>query len=623
MNNHSENAERGTRIDERKDNFFSFRIPHSAFIISLLLLFFTTGAGLAQQSQTVDASASTSEAGAITGHVTSDDGRPVPGAAVRVIRAYAPVPNGGTAVSTDEEGNFSATGLASGLYNVIAYAPGYVNAPAAAITPGEIGLYRPGDAVNIRLVKGGVITGSVRDANNEPVIAVVMRAFRVKDENGRPTSALSNYFQFRITDDRGVYRIYGLSPGTYIVSAGGSLGFYIGLNGYDTDAPTYYPSSTRDTAAEVPVRAGDEATGIDIRYRGDHGHAISGTINAPSSEQGLIYAINLTLRRASNGAVESNSFITPGSKPTFAIQGISDGTYDLTAQQVSVSSGSTSVSAPRRITVKGMDVTGVELTLTPLGSIAGRATLDPAPDKEECRDKRPATLVETLINARRTEKVEADAQPLMPFTQGGGSVPNEQGEFKIRNLNAGTYRLMSRLPLDRWYIRSVLLRSAPTAPRTTISTAPSKSPTAPSLITLRAGENFAGATVAIAQDGATLRGRIETAKDGAEAPPLPADLKVFLVPAEKERVDDVLRYAEVKPAADGKFTAKNLAPGRYLVIARPVTEESSPERVYPPLVWDSDFRAKLRHDAEAANASVELQPCQRAVDYVLKYPGTK
>ena len=629
MNNRLVSDECGMMNDELKPKAFlsAFIIHHSSFIIFLfLLLIFTASVGLAQETMTptVGTSAATSGSGAITGRVTSDDGRTLSGAAVQIFRAYASVPGPPTSISTDDEGNFSASSLAPGLYNVTATVPGYVSVPGPTTSTGESGLYKPGDTVNIRLVKGGVITGTVRDSSNEPVVAVLVRATRVRDDRGRPTSVLSNYYLFRMTDDRGVYRIYGLAPGTYIVSAGGSLGFYMGVNGYDTDAPTYYPSSTRDTAAEVPVHAGDEANNIDIRYRGDHGHTISGTINAPSSEQGLtISAINLSLRHASSGAIELNSFVMPGAKPTFALQGVGDGTYDLTAQQVS-GSGMSAVSTPRRITVKGMDVTGVELTLTPLGSMSGRATLEPAPTKEGCTDKRPATLIETLINARSSEKSQGEAPPLLSFGQNGGSALTNDGEFTIRNLIAGIYRLTARLPADRWYIRSILLRNAP-APRTSTAPAPSKSAatTAPSIITLRAGENFTGASLSIAQDGATVRGRIETAKEGAEAASIPSDLKIFLVPSEKERADDVLRYAEVKPDGNGQFTIKNLAPGRYWIIARPVTEDPSPERTPPPLAWDADARAKLRHDAEAANVALELQPCQRVIDYVLRYSGAK
>jgi len=108
---------------------------------------------------------------------------------------------------------------------------------------------------------------------------VTVRAFHVRDENGKPTAG-SGTIGERMTDDRGVYRMYGLLPGTYIVSAGGMTRFFggYGTGAHDQDAPTYAPSATRDTAQEVVVRSGDEAT-ADIQYRGEPGHAISGTVS--------------------------------------------------------------------------------------------------------------------------------------------------------------------------------------------------------------------------------------------------------------------------------------------------------------------------------------------------------
>ena len=94
-----------------------------------------------------------------------------------------------------------------------------------------------------------------------------------------------------MTDDRGVYRMYGLLPGTYIVSAGGMTRFFggYGTTAHDQDAPTYAPSATRDTAQEVVVRSGEEAT-ADIQYRGEPGHAISGTVlGFPPAQGGMSY----------------------------------------------------------------------------------------------------------------------------------------------------------------------------------------------------------------------------------------------------------------------------------------------------------------------------------------------
>jgi hypothetical protein len=104
-----------------------------------------------------------------------------------------------------------------------------------------------------------------------------VRAFRVRDENGKPVDG-GSAFNERLTDDRGSYRIYSLLPGTYIVSAGGASRFFGGFTtGYDQDAPTFAPSSTRDGAMELQVRSGEEVN-ADIQYRAEPGHAISGTV---------------------------------------------------------------------------------------------------------------------------------------------------------------------------------------------------------------------------------------------------------------------------------------------------------------------------------------------------------
>jgi protocatechuate 3,4-dioxygenase beta subunit len=607
-------------------------IKKHLFLLLLLLICtpHTTKAQETQQPGATEARATSPSGGSIGGRITSEDGQPLASATVYVYRVFASGTGQAQPLSTDEEGKFQATNLSQGLYSVSAVAPGLISQPDTLTGTGEARYYRVGDTVNLTLIKGGVITGTVRDANGEPLVAVPVNVLRVRDGNGRALTynAINVSFgQSRMTDDRGIYRIYGLTPGAYLVSAGRSLGFSSGINAYEGDAPTYYPSSTRDTAAEVPVRGGEEATNIDIRYRGERGHTISGTISGTSSDTGISYGISLTLRQTSNGAYELNSFVAPNVKPAFSMQGVADGVYDLIAQQGS-STGNAVVSNPRRITVKGADVTGVELTLIPLGSIAGRATLEPAQKKEGCQaDARPATLVETLINARRAEKSQAETSPLIPFYLGGGGALTEQGEFTIRNVGAGSYRLSARLPTDFWYVRSVAvpgtMPARTPAPPPASKAAETKSAATLSLINLKAGENLAGVTVNIAQDGATLRGRMTAAAENADAAGVPSNLKVYLVPAERERAEDLLRYAEVKPNDDGTFSFANLAPGRYWLIARPFIEDESPDHIPRPLAWDTDARAKLRREAEAQNTTVELSPCKRVTDQILRYAASK
>jgi len=598
--------------------------PRALLLICLLICVMNTS--MAQEVVTTQAPAqgdtragAASATGSITGRVVSEDGRPLPDALIFMTRAFARGPGSPLTATTDSEGKFRVTGLEAGLYVVNTRVPGYTTAESLTDVT-KINYYRVGDSVNLTLVKGGVITGTVRDANGDPVVAVPVRAMRVRDGQGRPVTAqFSGFTPERMTDDRGVYRIYGLLPGAYVVSAGGSQRL-IFTNGYDGDAPTFFPSSTRDTASEVPVRTGEEAPSIDIRYRGERGHTVSGTVSG-FIETKTPSGVSITLRHAGSGGFEGTTFVMQNMKPSFAFNGVSDGVYEVAAQQWG-GLGDSAASIPRRVTIKGADVTGLDLVLSPLASINGRVLLE-APPKESCDEGRGGTILETAIHARRDEKNQTEDTARLPFFSAGGDVPTDQGEFTIRNLIAGSYRLSLRLPSDAWYVRSISLPNAaatpPAAP--TKSAQPKSAPVASSLITLQTGARFTNVIVQIAQDAASLRGRVTApASEGAaDAASLPANLRVYLVPVERERAEDVLRYSEAPMMSDGAFTFQNLAPGRYWLVARLAPESESIDRTPRPLAWDADTRAKLRREAETANNTIELKSCQRAANYELRY----
>lgn len=595
----------------------------------ICLLAFTQGAPSAQETTTAAAPSSAAEArtaapatGVITGRVVSEDGRPLAETVVFLNKAFARGPGTPLTATTDAEGRFRVSGLETGLYIANAMLPGFTVMDAATDI-NEMNYYRVGDSINLTLVKGGVITGMVRDASGEPVIAVPVRAVRVRDVTGRAlASRFAGFFPERMTDDRGIYRLYGLPPGTYTVSAGGSQRMML-TNSYEGDVRTFFPSSTRDTAAEVPVRSGEETASIDIRYRGERGHVISGKVSG-FIETKTPSGASITLRQVPGGGYEGATFAMPGAKPTFQFNGVSDGEYEVAAQQWGGETDS-AASLSRRITIKGGDVTGIELVLAPLSSIAGRIQLEAAPAKENCADARGGTLIETAIHARRDEKNQTEEALRLPFFSSSGSVPTEQGEFTIRNLMAGNYRLNVRLPNEAWYVRSIVLpnqgASATTAPAKSAQSV--KTSPVLNLIALNTGGRVTNVNVLIAQDAAGLRGRVASAAESAEGTQLPFNLKVHLVPTERERAEDVLRYSEAPIASDGTFALPNLAPGRYFILARPAAENETPERAARPLAWDADKRAKLRREAEAANTAIELQPCQRMNDYVLRYAPVK
>ena len=113
-----------------------------------------------------------------------------------------------------------------------------------------------------------------------------------------------------------------------------------------------------------------------------------------------------------------------------------------------------------------------------------------------------------------------------------------------------------------------------------------------------------------------MSGKVVPATEGARPP---ARLRIHLVPAEAGNANDVLRYAEALSRSDGAFSLSNIAPGKYWLIARAAPDEEMSDSSPAPIAWDANERVKLRHEAMAAKNEIELRPCRRIKDYVLRF----
>ena len=97
-------------------------------------------------------------------------------------------------------------------------------------------------------------------------------------------------------------------------------------------SPTYHPSSTRDTATEIAVTSGSEATGVDIRYRGERGHAVSGSVSSLTEPPSFYNNVWVSLTCFSTGNFKSGIGRRPGeNNNTFEIRGVPDGEYEIVA----------------------------------------------------------------------------------------------------------------------------------------------------------------------------------------------------------------------------------------------------------------------------------------------------
>lgn len=156
----------------------------------------------------------------IRGAVYSDDsGTPVRRARVTLSGTGL---RGGRSTVTDDQGAYEFLALPAGRFTMTASKPGYVNNSYGARSPG-----RPGTPIQlaenqtlekayIALPRGGVITGIVVDDHGEPAAGTQVRVMRFVMRSGERSLQQAG---LDTADDRGMYRVYGLQPGDYMVSA--------------------------------------------------------------------------------------------------------------------------------------------------------------------------------------------------------------------------------------------------------------------------------------------------------------------------------------------------------------------------------------------------------------------
>jgi hypothetical protein len=171
---------------------------------------------------------------------------------------------------TDAEGRYRVAGVPPGRYVATPVAPAYVLQNFNNFPPGKPLTLSAGDSAedtDFRLVRGAVITGRVTDADGNPVISEPVKVTpadptQLQQQQRNPIFTLDQ--RDISTDDRGVYRIYGIQPGRYRVSVGNDGGTFRAPRARYYHR-TFYPSATEESQGKiVEVTAGDEATDVDI-----------------------------------------------------------------------------------------------------------------------------------------------------------------------------------------------------------------------------------------------------------------------------------------------------------------------------------------------------------------------
>jgi len=196
-------------------------MPRLSVALTAVALVLTWGAEPRGQAPT------TQDTGSISGRVIDgSSGAPLSGAMVSLVNP-ADKPNQNTAPRTvdrqitDRAGRFTFTGLpASRPHQLLASKPGYFEGAfgidARHVTPQRVVL-AAGQAVRdaaITLWKPSAIAGMVLDEAGEALVGVYVTAVMQILVAGMPQFASGPVTR---TDDRGVYRLAPLTPGTYAV----------------------------------------------------------------------------------------------------------------------------------------------------------------------------------------------------------------------------------------------------------------------------------------------------------------------------------------------------------------------------------------------------------------------
>ena len=498
----------------------------------------------------------------------------------------------GRTTTTDDMGRFTFRDVPAGRFALQAVRPGYLSASYGSRRPG-----RPGTAIpvadgakvtslTLRLTKGGVITGTVVDGNGQPAagISVGVLRFTYRELTGELGLSNESVASTATTDDRGVYRAWGLPPGNYIVMATPQLGGGRGAMASDFQqlttndvsraiaaakaraagaapapappaprvnfAPVFFPGTPDvSQATTVTLKESEERGGIDVPIRLYRTARIEGTIRTadgsalpqtvpvtllPGGPQGDLLGTRASGRiKTANGATGKflMSDVTPGRYAVVVNTGrvIGGRGTPMTA------TGPTALWAMTEVTMDGADV-AVSLTLQPAMSARGRVVFE----GPSAPPKNPAALRVVLIPPGAGGELSAGPP--------GGQVSAE-GTYTFSNVTPGPYRIavLGSVGGEGWTLKSAT-GNGRDAWDAWLQVGPSENLDIVVTYTDRPTEI-----------GGTLR--------DAGGQPLPEHF-IVAFPADKSLwIPGSKRMRAVRPGTDGQFSIAGLPPGDYLLAA--------------------------------------------------------
>lgn len=459
---------------------------------------------------------------------------------------------GGGVTSTDNEGRFVIKDLPAGRFLVSANKGGFVSAqfgqrkPEDPGTPLDLADGQSAEKVNFILTRGSVITGRIVDDGGEPVSGTQVTAMRYAFVSGAKRLVPANgEGNFRGTDDQGNFRLYGLSPGEYYVSANYrnfTMAGMPGMNNTEAEsyAPTYFPGTTSIAeASRVTVKANQETTAsfamVIARMARIRGRAMNSS-GLPASN------VSLMLSPADPAgmmmmSVMNNTMVAGDG--TFQFANVPPGRYNLQLRPSGMSMTTTSEIAVMPVTVGNEDIDNLTIVTSPAAIARGVVITD---------DGSTPTF--------RPDQVRVSAGPAEPmamFVQPGQNRMNDDFTFELTGLfDRRIFRAAAGDISNQdqaWAVKQILYDG------TDITD---------SGMDFTPGRTYEGIQIVLTQKKTDLSGMLTDDRGNSIV-----DATVIIFPADPQKWTYLSRYVRTtRPDTNGKYNTKGLPPGEdYLVIA--------------------------------------------------------
>ena len=404
---------------------------------------------------------------------------------------------------TDAEGRYRITGLPPGKYVITPMAPAYVLLDITNFPPGKPLTLSAGDSVedtDFKVLRGGVITGRVTDADGNPVVMEPVRVTPVDPKDAQRRSRFFSVDERDIaTDDRGVYRVYGIQPGRYHV--------YVGSEGRTLRAPgaryyrrTFHPSAADESQAKVvEVTLGGEVTDVDITLGAPEktfrvsGRFVYADTNQPVAVSSFGYGM---LDPATGNALGEYMGGSSNARGEFRTDGLAPGRYRLFAYPGPLDSVDWySDSLPFEIT--DSDLSGLVVKLHRGSTVSGVVTV------EGVRDRAAAARMLTGVRVYGSASPRGGGEDRGPWGFVKPVAVGPDGSFQVTGVRPGRLLLsvstaeVKGLAFSRVEVNGAEQREG---------------------ITITEGAQVSGVRVVLLYGNATLRGQLSF--PGAGTPPV-------------------------------------------------------------------------------------------------------